>query len=149
VSAADVEPGQTPPPYAGVEREYLWRQYNLWIELYKFHMKLVMEAVGFYFLVTGAMLTFAYAPQREKVMVPIVLLLPALMGFGIAGICCYGAFLTGDHRRDIHALADQLGFAVTPDSNFMRVTCWASAAICIITSIGLLVFIRMDPSAPW
>lgn len=135
-------------PYSGVEREYLWRQYNLWIELYKFHIKLVMEALAFYFLITGGMLSFAFAQTAKEpgteAMVRSALLLPALLGIGIAAICCYGAAMTRDHRRDLLELARELGFAVVPDANFLRVTLWSSAVICMLTAIGLLVFIRMS-----
>ena len=144
MAATDAEPES---PYAGVEREYLWRQYNLWIELYKFHMKLVMEALAFYFAITGAMLSFAFAqPAKEAVsqtMIRSALLLPALLGIGIAAICCYGAAMTRDHRRDLLELARELGFPVVPDANFLRVTLWSSAVICMLTAIGLMVFIRM------
>jgi hypothetical protein len=134
--AGKTEQVHPPPIDPAADREYLWRQYNLWIELYKFHMELVLKASGFYFFVTGGMLTFAYSSADEPV-IRASLMLPALMGVALVVTFFYGAVLAANHRRDVLVLAQQLGFAVAPDVNALRVVLWSSAVIFALISIGL------------
>lgn len=50
------------------DRELLWRQYNLWLDLYKFHLDLVLKANAFFYLITGGILTFILLILRKSLL---------------------------------------------------------------------------------
>jgi hypothetical protein len=131
----DADLGESTESTEPGEREYLWRQYNVWIDLYKFHMELVLKAIAFYFFVAGGIITYYYA--RDQTLVCYSLLLPMLMSIAMSIIFFYGSSLATKSRRDLFILTKALNFDVAPDVNIFRVVLWAAGAIFTLVSFAL------------
>src|SRR2546421_201779 len=96
------------------KRELLWRQYNLWLDLYKFHMDLILKANAFFYLITGGILSYYFA-HPEQPLIKLSLLLPAFMGLALTLAFAYGARLVSSKGADLSTLAQQLNFTTPPN----------------------------------
>src|SRR5689334_6427872 len=96
------------------DRELLWRQYNLHIDLYKYYFDLIIKTNTFFYAITGSILTFYFANLSNEFM-KYSLLLPIIMSIGLAGAFIYGARLMVVVREDVFDLRDKLGLETAPD----------------------------------
>src|SRR3982751_4408128 len=119
------------------EREFLWRQYSLWIDLYKFHMELLLKANTFFYLITGGILTY-YLAHSEQTMLRYALGLPILLGTALAATAIYGSGLVEVKRREVSRLGSMMNCGTPPDVNGLRVLLWATAIILVFVTAALL-----------
>jgi hypothetical protein len=128
------------------EPEFLWRQYSLWLDFYKFHMDLLLKANTFFYLITGGILTF-YLSHPEQRMLRLSLCLPVLIGSALAATAIYGATLVGLQRREVLRLGKLLNCGPPPNVNGLRVLLWATAIILLVASAALLALATgwLDP----
>src|SRR5712692_1748083 len=83
--------------------DILWKNYVLWVDLYRDYLSLVLRANLFFYAITGAITSYYLAHQS----VPEArygLLLPMLMSLGLAGIFFYGAILVRYMRAHMYAI---------------------------------------------
>ena len=120
--------------------EFVWRQYNLWIDLYKFHMELLLKANTFFYLITGGILTF-YLAHPEQKMLRFSLVLPIVIGVALAATFFYGMRFVGVKRREVQRLGSLMNCGVPPDVNALPVLLLASAIILsgvVFALVGLV-----------
>lgn len=122
------------------DRELWWRQYNAWVDLYKYHLDLILKANAFFYFIAGGILTFYFA-HPELPIIKWSLLLPALMSVALARAFIYGAWLVNRQSTDFDALAKKLEFAVVPDVKLLKVYLWFSALIFSVVGISLITII--------
>jgi hypothetical protein len=63
------------------DRELLWRQYQLNIDLYKGYLELIVKINVFYYAITGAILSFFFSNQNH--LTKFSLLLPLFMSIAL------------------------------------------------------------------
>ena len=128
------------------EPEFLWRQYSLWMDFYKFHMDLLLKANTFFYLITGGILSF-YLAHPEQPMLRLSLCLPVLIGSALAATAIYGATLVGLQQREVLRLGKLLNCGPPPNVNGLRVLLWATAIIILVASAALLALATgwLDP----
>lgn len=114
-------------------REILWRQYNQHIETYKFYLEIVIKLQGFYFAISGAMLSFYYSNAANE-NAKYSLFLPFFMGIGLLTFFVIGAVLSLVTRSDVFQIRDELGLKVSPELGVLTL-------LLIIFSIVLLLCI--------
>ncbi|MES2918984.1 MAG: hypothetical protein V4729_10260 [Pseudomonadota bacterium] len=95
-------------------REILWRQYNQHIETYKFYLEIVIKLLGFYFAISGAMLSFYFSNAANE-SAKYSLYLPFFMGLGLLTFFVIGAVLSAITRNDVFEIRDELGLKVSPE----------------------------------
>jgi hypothetical protein len=123
-------------------RELWWRQYNVWVELYKYHLELILKANAFFYFIAGGILTFYFA-HPELPIIKWSLLLPALMGLALTGAFSYGAWLVHRQSKDFVALASKLNFAMVPDAQLLKVYLLCSALIFLVVGLSLITIISV------
>lgn len=117
--------------------ELYWREYNLHIELYKFHMDMALKANLFFYAITGGILTYVFQkPELRN-----VLFLPVLMGLTLCGGFIYAGFLSRKRRRQIFVLAKELALESAPDVNLLQFLLWAFAFLFFVVAAGMTFFI--------
>jgi len=113
------------------DKDLLWKQYQLQVDLFKFYLELTVKFTAFYFAATGAILSF-YFSRTDVSLIRYSLLFPIFMSLGFGAIYIYGAVLLRVTRQDIFDLRDKLDLEVAPDTNIL-------GALLIVTA--LLMFI--------
>ena len=88
------------------ERELLWRQYNLHVDLYKFYLDIALKVNVFFYVITGGILTFYFANSNER-LIRYSLLLPIILSIGFGGVFIYGSILMSVVREDIFRIRRQ------------------------------------------
>src|ERR1022692_4462331 len=102
------------------DTEILWRQYNLYVDLYKFYMEVVLKLNIFFYAITGGILTF-YLAHPGIALIRYALLLPALMSLAFSGVFFYGARLLRPVRHDLFRIRDALKLETAPDIHILMV----------------------------
>ena len=97
---------------ATAPEERLWEEYKLHIELYKFHVDVVVRVNVFLFAGTGAILSYYLAGGSLSNVEP-SLWLPVVLSSGLALIFTLGAYFHYVSRRQTKALEKRLELATT------------------------------------
>jgi hypothetical protein len=140
--APKVGPPSTPPDdafFLTSDKEILWKQYELQIDLYKKYMELILQFNVFYYAATGALISYYFSKSDIDVM-KYALLLPVLMSFGFAGLFFYGARAQSVSRDEIFNLRDALGLESAPETRVLQVLLCISASLMIVVGTVILVF---------
>jgi hypothetical protein len=122
--------------------EFVWRQYSLWIDLYKFHTELLLKANAFFYLITGGILTFYFAHPGPP-MLKLSLVLPIIIALTFGATAIYGAQLAGIKRREVLRLGRSMHFDTPPDVNGLRVLLWISAGIWLVVALSLTLLMTL------
>jgi amino acid transporter len=95
-------------------RELLWKQYELNVDLYKSYLDLAIKMNIFYYAITGAILSFYFAHPDEN-LVKWSLALPLIMSIvlGVFFVIC--AWLARVPRNETFKIREALGLMAAPE----------------------------------
>ena len=110
-----------------LDKDLLWKQYNLYIDLYKHYLELVIKFNVFYYAVTGAIFSF-YFSKEDVSIIRYSLLFPFIMSLGFGGFFIYGGRLLNVVREDVFAIRNCLGLYSAPE---MKVALFISPRVDI------------------
>ncbi len=122
------------------DKDTLWKQYSLYVDLYKFYMELTVKINLFYYGITGAILSF-YFTHPTTPFVTLALGLPILMSVVLAAIFFYGASLMPILRHDLFDLRDKLGLSAAPDLGILTIVLRAFASLLLVVAVILTLFL--------
>lgn len=124
------------------DRELLWRQYQLSVELYKGYLDLVVKMNVFYYAVTGAILSFYFVNQNE--LTEMSLLLPLAMSLAFGLFFLLSANLARVSRDELFEIRDKLGFSAAPEIGVLILLLWIFATLMLLVAGGLtwLMYVR-------
>lgn len=126
--------------YESKKQEFLWKQYYLWIELYKFYLDTAFKANAFFYAVTGGITTFYFA-NPNKQYIKYSLLLPAIMSGGFLYIALYGIHTFELAKKEVDLLAFQLTLKEYPDLHVLIIVLYVFAIIFLIILISMFVLV--------
>ncbi len=118
------------------ERDLLWKQYALNVDLYKFYLELVVKVNAFYYAITGAILAYYFQHSMERLS-RFAVLLPILFSLALSAIFIYGSSLLGVVRTELFKIRDALGLETAPEIMVLIVFFRIFAVILILTGIAL------------
>lgn len=118
------------------QREIFWRQYQLNIDTYRGYLDLVLKMNGFYYAVTGAIVSYYFAHRAEELM-KLSLILPLIMSIALAVFFALGAFAARVTRNETFSLRDKLGLEATAEIAVLIVLLGISAGLMLIVAGGL------------
>ena len=124
------------------DKELLWKQYSLHVDLYKHYLDMVLKFNVFYYAATGAILSFFFS-KTEVSQIKYSLLFPIIMSLCFAILFLYGTVQLRISRQDLFALRDKLGLETAPDL-YVLSTLLVICAILMVGAAGiiLLLFLR-------
>lgn len=123
--------------------ELLWRQYQLHIDLYRSYLELLLKFNLFYYAVTGAILSYYFAHQKEP-LIKYSLLLPIAMSVAFTVFFVYSAIKSRHMRDEVNSIRDRLGFKVAPEIRVLIFVLWIFAVLLtIIGSCLTLLLLRI------
>ena len=120
------------------ERELLWRQYNLNIDLYKFYLDIALKVNAFFYVITGGILTFYFANSNER-LIQYSLLLPIILSIAFGGVFIYGSILLSITREDIFSIRDKLNLETAPDVHVLAVLLRVFAIIFFVVAASMIL----------
>ncbi|SEP44035.1 hypothetical protein [Nitrosovibrio sp. Nv6] len=118
------------------DNELHWRQYQLNIDTYRDYLGLVMKMNGFYYAVTGAVVSYYFAHQSEPVM-QLSLVLPLVMSVALAIFFLLCAFSARVMRNDTFSLRDKLKLDAAAEIGVLMLLLVISAGLMLVIASGL------------
>lgn len=129
-------------PLSDSERDVLWKQYQLHVDLYKHYLELVLKFNVFYYAATGALPSF-YFSKSEVPLIKYSLLFPVAMSVGFGILFIYGAVILKISRQDIFDLRDKLALETAPDVRVLAVLLYISAIMMLgVASVMLWLVLK-------
>lgn len=128
--------------YNATRTELQWREYSAGIDLYKFYVDMVIKAIGGYYAITGAILSF-YFTRSNPPLARWALVLPCVISFALAALFRWGAGLWQVVRENTFRLADKLELSSVFELNALSMLLNAGALLLALTGaamIALLIF---------
>ena len=122
------------------DRDLLWKQYSLHVDLYKFYIDATIKVNAFHYAITGAILSF-YFTRTDIALAKWSLVLPLVLSLGLGGLFIYGAGLLEVTREDVFNLRDKLGLEVSPEFKVLGVLLWILASVQLMTALAILCFL--------
>ena len=118
-------------------QELLWKQYELHVGLYKFYLELTLKVNAAFYAISGAVATYTLTHQDSNAG-RAALLIPAVLGLGLAIVAGCGAYLQGATRGELIAIRDLLELQTIPEIKILSWLLWVSVVGFLAVSVGLV-----------
>jgi len=103
----------------------LAKQYQMMVDVYKFHFDIVLKFITFYYAITGAILSFYLSQPKTSIMMGIAALaLPIVMGGLFGMFALFGAKQVDAFILEISQAADHLHLKPFPNKNLLTRLKW-------------------------
>ena len=119
-------------------QDLLWKQYELHVSLYKFYLELTLKVNAAFYAISGAVASYVLTHQTVGA-AKAALLIPAVLGVGLAFVAAYGAVMQRYTRNELLAIRDTLKLETIPEIKVLAFLLWVSALGFAAVSVGLLV----------
>jgi len=137
--------GMSTPP---ADRDFLWKQLEMHVALYRHYLELVLKFNAFYYAATGALLSF-YLTRPDRHLLKYALIFLLLMSVVLAGFFTYAGMRQRFSRKVVVELTRQMGMTNWPEVNVLTVLLFVSAGLLVLVSIGLgVLFCRATGGPP-
>ena len=123
-----------------INKEYLWKEYDQAIGLYKFYFSLTLQIYIFFYGITGGIVTFYFA-NKNIAYVQYSLILPMIMSFLIAFLFAYGSKLISVVGNQINHLAKKLNVYAYPNTSVLKIFFIFSSILFVSTGIAMIYLI--------
>lgn len=134
-----------------ITRDILLKERDVMLDLYKHHLKLLLEANVFVYAVTGALASFVITHPSVP-HVRWVLLLPSVVCAGFAGLFAYVTFEIGNTKEELNYISEALKTNTFPAIDALPIGLWVSAgaltAILLLLIAGMIWFPTPPPTVP-
>lgn len=119
-------------------QDLLWKQYELHVSLYKFYLDLTLKVNAAFYAISGAVASYVLTHQAVA-SAKTALVIPAVLGFGLAFVAIYGAVMQRYTRDELLAIRDTLKLETIPEIKVLAFLLWVSTLGFAAVSVGLLV----------
>lgn len=86
----------------------LWKQYNSYVDIFKFYVNVTWQVITWFYAITGAILVYYFDHAKDNSYLRYALVLPAILSFGFYQIFTFGAKQNKDLVRWLNYIRDQL-----------------------------------------
>lgn len=118
-------------------RELLWRQYNLNVDLFKHYLKITIEFNVFYYAITGAIVSYYLSNASNQPLMRYALLLPICMSVLFSAFFFWGAVLMTVSRKETFDIRDALGLKAAPELGVLCALLAIFATLMIVVAGAL------------
>ena len=135
-------------PNGQQDRDFLWREFELHVSLYRHYLDLILRFNIFYYAITGAILSFVLT-RKGVSFARHALLFPVLMSFVYGLFFGYAAILSRITRDRVFQITGLLGLRVGPELHVLTVLLWISGILFLLiaASLGVLWWTGLGPLA--
>ena len=132
---------ETQPGCPGPSTDLLWKQYALYVDLYKFYLDAVIKMNAFYYGVTGGILAFYFKNSSVR-LIKYALLFPILASLALALLYFYGAVLIRILRDDVFKIRDALRLSTAPDLGVLSIFLCGSGGVALVVGVAMFVLLH-------
>jgi len=118
-------------------QELLWKQYELHVSLYQFYLELTLKVNAAFYAISGAVATYTLTNQAGGA-TRAALLVPVVLGIGLALVAGYGALIQDHTRNELIAIRDALELQTIPEVKILSWLLWVSVVGFVAVSGGLV-----------
>ncbi len=115
--------------------EIRWRQYALYVDLYKFYFEIAIKYNVFYYGITGGLLSYYFSHPTGPV--KYALALPLVLSLGAGLVLVFGAQSLSIMRDDLFSLRDKLRLDTAPDFSVLARALYVFGIAQFLTMFGL------------
>ena len=129
-------------PSATTDTEFLWKHYEVTLDLYKHYQELLLKLVIFYYAITGGILSFYFSKVGAASNLGLIrysLLLPLAMSVGCSLIYVFSVIALNIAQQDLLGTAEKLGLDAAPDFRVLTLGLITASALTVLTALGILV----------
>ncbi len=120
-----------------LDRELLWRQYQLHVDMYKHYLEITLKFNAFYYAITGSIVSFYFSRADLPLMVW-SLTLPIIMSLTFGGFFLWGARHVTAVHDEVNQIVHTLGLTAPPAIRVLAVALRMFGVLSVLVGIGLL-----------
>ena len=98
-------------PLTPERRELLLKQYDTYVDLFKFYVETAYKFTAWFFVITGAILSYQ---MKERPGPPLSVLVPIAFGLLLSGIFLVGSFQANEMKRELKRFETNLDCSAPP-----------------------------------
>ncbi len=117
----------------------LWKQYNTYVDVFKFYINVTWQVITWFYAITGAILVYYFDHAKDNSYLRYALVLPAILSFGFYQIFDFGAQQNKDLVRWLNYIRDQLNLPGRPHVEVLGKFLELSSKLFLLVSLGLVV----------
>lgn len=117
----------------------LWKQYNTYVDIFKFYVDVTWQIVTWFYAITGAILAYYLEHVKDNSYLRYALVLPAILSFGFFQIFSLGAQQNKDSVRWLNYIRAQLSLPGRPHIEVLSKFLELSSQLFLLVSLGLVV----------
>jgi hypothetical protein len=123
---------------------FLWKQYTVYIDLFKFYVDIAWKSTTWYYAITGAILAYYFNnANAANTFLEYALLLPIVLSAALCAMYFLGASQTKDLEERMDYICENLGLTGRPHINVLRFFLVGGGVLCFVVGSGILfVFVR-------
>ncbi|MEP0911747.1 hypothetical protein NDI45_12570 [Leptolyngbya sp. GB1-A1] len=121
------------------EDNLLWRQYNVFTDLFKFYVNTTWQVITWFYAITGAILVYYFDHAPKNPHLRYALLLPAVLSFGFSQIFKVGARQNKDLADWLDYIRSQLNLPGRPHVEILHLFLEQSSKLFLVVTIGLII----------
>lgn len=117
----------------------LWKQYNTYVDIFKFYINVIWQVITWFYAITGAILVYYFEHVKDNSYLRYALVLPAILSFGFFQIFSFGAQQNKDLVRWLNYIRAQLSLPGRPHVEVLSKFLELSSQLFLLVSLGLVV----------
>jgi hypothetical protein len=118
---------------------FLWKQYIVYVDLFKFYVDIAWKSTTWYYAITGAILAFYFNnADTANPFLQYALLLPIVLSLGLCVMYSLGAFQTKDLEERMDYISGKLGLTGRPHINILRFFLVGGGILCFVVGSTIL-----------
>src|SRR4028119_1215800 len=123
---------------------FLWKQYTVYVDLFKFYVDLAWKSTTWFYAITGAILAYYFNnADAANPFVQGALLLPIMLSLALCAMYLLGASQVKDLEWRMDYICKELGLAGRPHIDILRFFLVGGSILCFGVGLAILfVFVR-------
>ncbi|MEW6499792.1 MAG: hypothetical protein AB1589_46110 [Cyanobacteriota bacterium] len=123
----------------------LWKQYNVYIDLFKFYVNTTWQVITWFYAITGAILVYYFKNiEDNNPYLRCALVLPAILSFGFYRIFSFGSRQNQDLVRWLNYIRSQLNLPGRPHVEILNKFLELSGQLFLVLTVGLAILFALS-----
>jgi hypothetical protein len=118
----------------------LWKQYGVFVDLFRFYLDTMLKANIWFYSITGAILTY-YFKNAQDPLLKYSLVLPMILGLGFGIMCLYGSIQANDTRKKLIYIRDELKLPGMPHVQILFYFLIFAGILFIVVAAAIYFFV--------
>lgn len=122
----------------------LWKQYNVYTEIFKFYVNVTWQVIVWFYAITGAILVYYFDHIKNNSYLRYSLVLPAILGFSFYRIFAFGARQNQDLIRWLDYIRTQLRLPGRPHVEVLNQFLDLGSKLFLVITLSLTVMFGLS-----